>query len=138
MPKWSESSLVGCLHRLATAENLPVAAKFCLFIDGLDEYAGHVDGEAKDYRDMCQTLSDLTATGRIKICVSSRPSNVFREHFGGDQSRVLEVQELTARDIKRYARDRLQGLDWGGFAGGDCKATPISLLDSFVDQIQLQ
>lgn len=136
VPKWSEASLAACLDRLATSASLPVAVRFCLFIDGLDEYAGRINGEAKDFTDMCQTLSKLTASRRIKICVSSRPENVFREHFGGDQSRVLDVHELTAGDIERYARDNLEDLGWERLARGRREGIPICPMDYFVRQIQ--
>lgn len=138
LPEWSELSLLSCLHRLSTMEGLPVEAKFCIFIDGLDEYAGHVNGEAKDFTDMCKMLLELAASTRLKICVASRPSNVFNDHFGGDLLRVLDVQELTTHDIARYARDGLKSLDWVQLAHAPVEDTPSELMESFVDQIQKQ
>lgn len=138
VPKWSEASLLGCLRKLATAENLHDSVKFCLLIDGLDEYDGHVNGEAKDFIGMCRTLLELTVSARMKICVSSRPENVFHDHFGEDLSRILDVQELTAQDMMRYARDELIDLNWGRLALGKLGETPVQLLESFVHQIQQQ
>jgi len=138
IPKWIEVSLLSCLRRLSAAKDLPVAVRFCVFIDALDEYAGHVNGEAKDFADICQTLLELTASTRMKICVASRPSNVFNDHFGTDRVRVLDVQELTTRDIARYARDGLKNLDWLQLTQNPVEDTPCELMESFVVKIQKQ
>ncbi|OIW27213.1 hypothetical protein CONLIGDRAFT_418324 [Coniochaeta ligniaria NRRL 30616] len=137
MPKWSEATLTSCLERLATAKDLPVDVKFCFFIDGLDEYDGHVNGEAKDYAAMRQTLSRLAASPRIKICFSSRPSNEFSDRPGDDSLEVLDVQELTAHDIRRYAQDGLANLAWKQLSRNS-STTPTDLMESFVRRIQSQ
>lgn len=138
LPEWSEATLTNCLMRLATADNLPVAFKFCFLIDGLDEYDGHVNGERMDYLDMCRKLSEPTASARIKICVSSRPSiNVLSDQLGGDSSRVLDVQDLTAHDIQHCARDKLIDLHWTRLALTSGK-TQSQMIQSLVEQIHLQ
>lgn len=138
LPEWSDATLTNCLMRLASADNLPVEGKFCFLIDGLDEYDGHVNGERIDYLDMCRKLSELTASARIKICVSSRPSiNMLSDQLGGDSSRVLDVQDLTAHDIQHYARGRLIDLDWTRLALTSGK-TPSQMIHSLVEQISRQ
>ncbi|KAF2175974.1 hypothetical protein K469DRAFT_761665 [Zopfia rhizophila CBS 207.26] len=44
----------------------------------------------------------------IKICVSSRPWNVYEDAFGGDPSRMLRLQDLTRGDIRLYVTDNLE------------------------------
>jgi hypothetical protein len=77
-----------------------IACKFCFFIDGLDEF----DGEHLDF---CESLIAMMDSPNIKLCVSSRPWNVFEDAFGQDMERKIYMHELTRPDILRYARDRL-------------------------------
>jgi hypothetical protein len=77
-----------------------IARKFCFFIDGLDEF----DGEHLDF---CDSLMAMMDSPNIKLCVSSRPWNVFEDAFGQDMERKIYIHELTRPDIIRYARDRL-------------------------------
>ncbi|KAJ2992632.1 hypothetical protein NUW58_g2100 [Xylaria curta] len=95
-----------CTERCLDA--LPI--KFCFFIDGLDEYSG-------DLTDICQAVHDLSQSPNIKLCISSRPWNVFRDSFGTDPSRKLDIHDLTSDDIIRYTRFRLhQHPRWRVFA----------------------
>ena len=71
--------------------------KFCLFIDGLDEYAG-------DHIKLTSYLKDLSLNRRFKICVSSRPWNVFTGAFGGLTTK-MELERFTRPDISRYVRE---------------------------------
>jgi hypothetical protein len=74
-------------------------ARFCFFIDGLDEFGG-------DHLEICETLLHLSKSPHIKICLSSRPWNVFLDSFG-QTSRHVNVHELTRNDIQHYAQHRL-------------------------------
>ncbi|KAB5586139.1 hypothetical protein GE09DRAFT_55401 [Coniochaeta sp. 2T2.1] len=140
-PKWSVSSLTNCLQRLATLDTLPTDARFCLFIDGLDEY----DGADKDSREMCDTLLGLTTSPRLKLCFSSRPSPVFGSRFASNPSRTLQVHELTAGDIERYTRDKIKDLDWDHYVE-DNHVDPLSpdtspkehLIHQFVESVRRQ
>ncbi|KAI0144483.1 hypothetical protein GGR57DRAFT_494917 [Xylariaceae sp. FL1272] len=86
--------------RIASLDNIP--NKFCFFIDGLDEYGG-------DHVDFCQSLYKLGQSPHIKICVSSRPWNVFTHSFGrACQDFQLRIHELTDHDIREYAQQRLR------------------------------
>jgi hypothetical protein len=73
---------------------------FCFFVDGLDEYEG-------EHHDIVATLRDLARSEDFKICVSSRPWNVFEHAFGKDPERMLTLQDLTRDDILAYINDRL-------------------------------
>lgn len=73
---------------------------FCFFIDGLDEYKG-------DHLDMVRTLEELVLSERIKVCVSSRPWNVFADAFGHTNTQKISVQDLTHKDHVAYVQDKL-------------------------------
>ncbi|KAK4213918.1 hypothetical protein QBC37DRAFT_463011 [Rhypophila decipiens] len=74
--------------------------KFCIFVDGLDEYTG-------DHAKLCQTLERLAKARCAKMCVSSRPWNVFEEHVGLVASGRIDMHELTQGDIYSYAESQL-------------------------------
>ncbi|QIX01368.1 hypothetical protein AMS68_006885 [Peltaster fructicola] len=78
-----------------------LSTKFCLFIDGLDEY--DVKADKGEIHDLLRTLSELRSTS-VKMCVSSRPWTEFRDEF----ARGLHVHEWTAPDIKLYVRAELR------------------------------
>lgn len=75
--------------------------KYCLFIDGLDEYEGKPD-------DIIQLVQLLKSSLQIKVCISSRPWNEFEKVFGQDATRKLYMQDLTRSDIELYLRDVLE------------------------------
>ena len=85
-------------------------AKFCLFIDGLDEYEG-------DHVEFCAALKSLSSSAHFKLCVASRPWNPFTDAFGRIPGRQLCIHELTETDITQNAADGLYSHPrWGGFA----------------------
>lgn len=88
---WSDEELQRMLR--LTAKNLDPRTKMCLFIDGLDEFHG-------DHSGLIQLLRDLVTVPAVKICVSSRPWNVFEDAFGHSPSLLL--QDLTYLDMKHY------------------------------------
>ncbi|KAF6809448.1 hypothetical protein CSOJ01_06926 [Colletotrichum sojae] len=96
---WTLPDLRAALQKIATLE--VGSPRICLFIDGLDEYEG-------DPQTICQVLRDLLEPSRIRMCVSSRPWNVFEEAFG-EQENKLYIQDLTRNDILEYTRDNLYG-----------------------------
>ncbi|KAK0705998.1 hypothetical protein B0T26DRAFT_603900, partial [Lasiosphaeria miniovina] len=109
--RWSESPealmykpwTVPELHRILQhiGDRGSLRVKMCFFIDGLDEYEG-------DHVDFCTILKDLSASPSLKLCISSRPWNVFEDSFGRATSSKLYIHELTRGDIRSYARRRLQ------------------------------
>ena len=74
------------------------SVRFCFFIDGLDEYDG-------DHIDVIQTMNDLTCTGAVKICFSSRPWNVFKTAYGKQRGRKISLQDLTRDDIRQFVEE---------------------------------
>ncbi|KAE9367094.1 hypothetical protein N431DRAFT_304052, partial [Stipitochalara longipes BDJ] len=70
--------------------------RFCLFIDGLDEY----DGDPNDIIDLFMQMPS-----KAKVCLSSRPLHDFATAF--KSSSGLRLQDLTFGDIKQYVDDEL-------------------------------
>ncbi|RSL94862.1 hypothetical protein CDV31_014150 [Fusarium ambrosium] len=95
--KWTEYELRATLGRISEQPEVPF--RFCFFIDGLDEYDG-------DHIDFCEYLTTILSQN-IKLCLSSRPWNVFNDAFGQDAASRLFIHELTWSDILSYAQDRL-------------------------------
>jgi hypothetical protein len=99
---WTFEELMELVTRLSTrqldADGQPL--KYCFFIDGLDEYDGNHD-------DTIKILKQMARSDNIKLCLSSRPWNVFENAFGKDPTRTLLLQELTYQDIATYVDGEL-------------------------------
>lgn len=95
---WKLSELRIVLKKVADQIDIP--QQFCFFIDGIDEFTG-------DRQDLCQDLVELSQSPNIKLCVSSRPWNVFECNFGSDPDRKLYIHQLTHNDIRNYTEMRL-------------------------------
>ncbi|KAE9570547.1 hypothetical protein CGMCC3_g13387 [Colletotrichum fructicola] len=101
---WTRGELLDCLMNLGNLTSVseygrdsPV--RFCIFIDGLDEYSG-------DHAELSTLMHRLSSFDNIKLCVSSRPWNEFTDAFG--QSRwKLELHELTEKDILLFTSESL-------------------------------
>jgi len=87
---WTESVLGELLYS-AVKELSMRKVNTCLFIDGLDEFAGNKSG-------LISTIRKVSEIANIKLRVSSRPWVEFEDSFGRGPS--LRVQDLTYPDIK--------------------------------------
>jgi hypothetical protein len=83
---------------LKKVESLGV--KFCLFIDGLDEFDG-------DHSKLVDFIKELSGYPNVKLCVSSRPWLVFEDAFKRRPS--LMVQDLTYPDIMHFITSKFSG-----------------------------
>ncbi|KAL3454592.1 hypothetical protein BJX65DRAFT_301228 [Aspergillus insuetus] len=92
---------------LAASQTLS-QTRFCFFVDGMDEFSG-------DQRALVQLIKRLANSPSIKLCISSRPWNVFVNAFDGKVAQ-LKLENLTSGDIQRYAEDKLNS---GWLAAGD-------------------
>lgn len=95
---WDVAKLKACFGRLAQER---LGLKFCLFVDGLDEFEGSGDGE-----DIVQVVNYLASSTHIKVCTSSRPWSAFLAEWGSSQQRLV-VQNFTSVDMERYTREVL-------------------------------
>ena len=97
---WNRAELLSAFAELSFHTRL--TKRFCFFIDGLDEYDG-------DHAEIVELVQGLVQSGDIKICLSSRPWNVFTRAFGGGSHPTFRLEELTWRDIQSYVQDTLGG-----------------------------
>lgn len=74
-------------------------AKVCFFVDGLDELDG-------DHDSMIRFFRDLGSGNQVKMCLSSRPWQVFERAFARSVPN-LRLQELILGDMTNYAYDSL-------------------------------
>ena len=96
---WTRAELLETLLRLATQKAL--SAKFCFFIDGLDEYSG-------DHADLVHVLGQVAALSNVKICLSSRPWEIFKAAYDNNTDRRLYLQDLTRKDIELFTLAMLE------------------------------
>jgi hypothetical protein len=96
---WTRAEVLEAFALVLHQKHLPV--RFCFFIDGLDEYHGDRDELIRD-------LDSIIASGTVKLCVSSRPWNVFRNRFGAKTEDQLVLQDLTKGDMDCYIHDLLE------------------------------
>lgn len=98
---WTMEELHDMFKRIEQETRLD--AKFCFFVDGLDEY----EDEEKDFTQLLKTLS---MSGRIKICASSRPGRQY-EAFLQRRSRTFDIAHFTRTDMRRHVTQSLQQSD---------------------------
>jgi len=92
---WTLPELVQALNLLV--ENSK-GLKICLFIDGLDEYAG-------DHGELISILETLSSYDNLKLVLSSRPLVAFNDAF--ENMPQLRLQDLTYQDMIKFVSDRL-------------------------------
>ncbi|KAK4194507.1 hypothetical protein QBC40DRAFT_290669 [Triangularia verruculosa] len=98
--QWTMEELSETIKLIAQSQDSDTQTRLCLFVDGLDEFEG-------DHRKVCKLLVSLAGLPQVKLCLSSRPLNIFRDEFGGDETTQLAVHELTGTDMKRFVNDHL-------------------------------
>ncbi|KAI3325623.1 hypothetical protein HD806DRAFT_490791 [Xylariaceae sp. AK1471] len=129
---WSEDELVQALKKLPLESGLPF--RFCVFVDGLDEYTAGAKRYHGDYQELINLLLGLSTSPVIKVCISSRPWTPFDRAFGKSKNKI-QLEDLTKDDIKVYVLDRFQASGhFQALARADprCKA----LRDSIVEKAQ--
>lgn len=117
--QWDVADLLRIYHAVVV-QDIPM--RFCLFIDGLDEF--HEGSQT--HGDLLETLRQLDYSPDIKLCLSSRPWTVFDDELRPSPSSPwnLKLEDLTREDIRKYVTDRfsehpqfklLDALDPGDF-----------------------
>jgi NACHT domain/N-terminal domain on NACHT_NTPase and P-loop NTPases len=96
---WTIQELFEAFSQLAMQKLLNT--KLCFLIDGLDEYEGTKS-------DLIELVQKLATSSRVKICVSSRPWDVFTATLGEMANRTLYLHKFTEDDIKRHAEVTLE------------------------------
>ncbi|KAL9114090.1 MAG: hypothetical protein Q9227_001862 [Pyrenula ochraceoflavens] len=96
---WTDSELLNVLKSLF--QHILVDTRICLFIDGLDEFHGTDDTR----EDLINMLKVFAGSENAKICLSSRPWNIFEDAFG--HGPMLRLEDLTRGDIQNYVDNKL-------------------------------
>ncbi|KAL8856959.1 MAG: hypothetical protein Q9178_006454 [Gyalolechia marmorata] len=96
LQKWTEQRLLALLKRFL--EQKPASITICAFVDGLDEFTGDEDI-------LLNIIRFFSKAPHCKICVSSRPEQVFRDEF--QLCPKLRVQDLNRQDMERMINQRL-------------------------------
>jgi hypothetical protein len=97
---WSESELKETLNKIID-ENESTHA-FCFFINGLDEFAEN------HYALVKYTIEYFATRSNVKLCVSSRPHNVFRNSLGSANQQKLQLELMNHQDIDQFVKGRLE------------------------------
>jgi hypothetical protein len=85
----------------ALVQQAIIPLRVCLFIDGLDEF----DQAGCSHESIATLLREITKSGDIKVCLSSRPLGAFSNVLEGSPS--LRLQDLTRVDISYFVTDKL-------------------------------
>ena len=99
--EWTKPELLTCLKDCVSLGGK--IRRFFILVDGLDE----IEGSDESRTDLLDLILDLASTGNIKICLSSRPWNIFNEAFGNCPQ--LKLEHLTNSDIRSYVTGQLHG-----------------------------
>ncbi|KAK6210810.1 hypothetical protein LQW54_005858 [Pestalotiopsis sp. IQ-011] len=95
---WQIKELEACFQHFTQSDDLK--AKFCFFIDGLDEYGG-------DEEDLSQVLTSISQGPHVKLCVSCR-HRPFLEDVFQQKAYSLDIQDFTKGDMIAHVRRRLK------------------------------
>ncbi|KAI9694326.1 MAG: hypothetical protein M1820_009015 [Bogoriella megaspora] len=98
--QWTRRELLDTLLKLCSGGTM-LSAKFCFFVDGLDEYSGRP-------LDIIEPLQKLACLPNVKICLSSRPWPAFETAFGSVEAHRLDLHKLTRDDIISYVESELK------------------------------
>jgi hypothetical protein len=91
---WSKEELTEVLENVF--EKSSKWARYCLFIDGLDEYEG-------EHSELLATVMAFSKHANVKVVLSSRGWNVFRYAFEHLDEKIY-LHDLTHEDIHTYVR----------------------------------
>jgi hypothetical protein len=94
---WTRTELMKGFNRLLRQDG--ISAKFCFFVDGLDEFDGN-------HSEIVDLFKRVVSSSSVKACISSRPLLVFEDGF--KSSPKLRLHNLTQNDIKLYTNNQLE------------------------------
>ncbi len=97
LPPWTWRELFDGLVSLDPSSHHDFA--LAIFVDGLDEFDG-------DHRRLIELIKKFHSRPGIKVCISSRPWNEFRDAFASCPQ--LRMEMLTWKDIEIYVGTRLR------------------------------
>ncbi|KAH8764626.1 hypothetical protein BGZ57DRAFT_745743, partial [Hyaloscypha finlandica] len=98
---WTWNELKQVFESLLTFFDKDLRLFLC--IDGLDEYKRF--SESNDYQEILELLCYAARQPGVKICVSSRPLQIFKDIFQHRHS--TELHKISARDISLFVGNAL-------------------------------
>lgn len=98
---WSTTELLHAFRRVI--EGTKDSVKWFMLIDGLDEF----EGDDKARTEINDLFTSIAPYQHVKVCLSSRPWNIFEDAFEGLPS--LRLERLTYNDIKDYVQAEIGG-----------------------------
>jgi hypothetical protein len=103
---WSRKEIWDASANVVSANSLNT--NFCIFIDGLDEYGGPGLGSGETDLDLVLQLKTLSSSPCVKLCLSSRPRNVFKGHFPTNGPHHITLHDHTTKDIEQLVESRIE------------------------------
>jgi hypothetical protein len=100
LPLWSEVELREALVQIIDQTESTHA--FCFIIDGLDEFAENHYALVRD------TIEYFATRSNVKLCVSSRPYNVFNNSLGAAHRKKLRMELMNKKDIDQFVKGKLE------------------------------
>ncbi|PVH87085.1 hypothetical protein DL98DRAFT_509973 [Cadophora sp. DSE1049] len=100
---FSREDLTHAIESLSLLENSN--ARFCFFIDGLDQFEG-LETEVITY------LKCLSTSPSIKICVTSRLEGTTLDSPGSDHAQRLHLPDFTNPSIDQHITRKLDQTSW--------------------------
>jgi NACHT domain len=108
---WTSTELLWACNKFV--QEMTKSHKIFFVIDGLDEFKGNYSQQIT----LIEFIQSLLGSN-VKICVSSRPWNIFEDAFHTRPS--LKLEDLTYRDIQHYVSSNLStNLGFIALQGGD-------------------
>ena len=124
---WEVTELMDAFH--AFMDTALPEMKVCLFVDGLDEF----EGDHTSIIQFFQSLSRRNEGKALKLCLSSRPWEVFASAFEHAVPNI-RLQDVTYQDMQQYAGDRLKDTPEMLLLLDEKKISRDKLVDIIVDR----
>jgi len=108
LPEWTQKELRQSLDVLLyrrsestgpSAANAAQQLNIVLLVDGLDEFSG-------DHNELVSLIKDISRLEGVRVCVSSRPWNIFSDAYARTPS--LRLEDLTRGDILKFVRSSFE------------------------------
>ena len=106
-PEISDEEAKEALKKVFSAQTCNIISNYsiCIFLDGLDECESN-----RDSQELISSLQNLASlSDNIKLCVSSRVMNSLAPVDDAYPQQKIYLHNLTQSDIRKVARDRLNG-----------------------------
>ena len=100
--EWERKELLDGLALLFSGQDLSTC--FYISLDGLDEYDG-------DHEELVAVIKTFAQARNVKLCIASRPWNVFEAAFGANQLQKIYLEHFNRPDIELYVKDLLESRD---------------------------